>query len=128
MGLALPRCAEGTLVLHRSHKGFQKIRALFVLFGGPSQGKRASVSILSCWLKLAIFEVSKAMGKDLPPGSDSSLHYRGCTFAVFEGAASLESTWASPNTVIHQRYSDSEACRVSLTLSVRFWYVPVLEE
>lgn len=84
-------------------RDFRRSEALFLLFGCPSRSKKASVSSLSCWLRLAIVEAYKAVGN--PVGVMAYSTRGAATSAVFDGAASLESicrvaTWVSLNTFI----------------------------
>lgn len=47
-------------------KEFRKSDAIFILFEGPSRGKKASKGSLSQWLRASILEAYKALGRDPP--------------------------------------------------------------
>lgn len=90
-------------------KDIRKSEALFVLFGGPSEGKRASVSSLSWWRRTATFEAYKAVGRDPPEGVTAH-----STSAVFEVILSFESicraaAWSSTNTLMRHYKIDQAA-------------------
>lgn len=96
------------------NKDLRKTEALFVTFARASIRKRASLSSLSRWLKLAIHEAYKAAGKE-PPQVVTMQSTRGAgASAVFDGIASLESickaaTWSILNTFIRYYKIDQVA-------------------
>lgn len=102
-----------SLYLSRSRE-YRKSEALFILYGGPSKGRKASVPSISRWLKVTIVEAYKAVGKD-PPGGITAHSTRGAaTSTVFEGFHSLEAicraaTWASADTFIRHYKIDQAA-------------------
>lgn len=110
-------------------KEYRKSEALFVLFGGLSKGKRASVSSLSRWLKLAIIEAYRAVGKE-PLGGITAHSTRGAaTTAAFEGVHSMESvcravTWASADTFI-RHYKIDQAASAEATFGRRVLQVAI---